>query len=535
MNYTANKEKKNLLNQESTFKTTNNNNSNHEFITRNKLNKVNDFHNNTIEEKENEYFSMDNSLINELLIKPETEQNKLKTSQKQHNNSYNNQMYNAEDHIPSHLYNSLNTDNLKMSNMTKNLKLSDIGDHDDNSHNLNFRNKFDEKELKEVNPQSPPAHFNLYNEFKIKGERRRLIEDSEKQNIKFISKKPKISSNSQIIAINKTEKIIEEVINSYQKNNSKAISFIELGQILTDLRILREVFPKNKIEERKEFMTYKGIKHGLITTKYQEKRRKREINFYEQVWILLNPNNLSHIKMDILVECLKIVFCLASSSSVREISNMLNEFLQAAFFLSINPDEPRIVISPVTDCRMDENDVWSLEKLITEFLALKDNVLAYKTIKHFRQKSMEKIGKTQKENFSFAPNLSLTINKVGHRRTKSSNFFETRVPALISRERLRHQILDEMKKENEQLVNTLLIYFIFSKELKECTFSPAINKRSRRKSTETNNLCTYEKLYNKHDEHLRNLELKKFKKAKENELEELEGCTFSPKINRRKT
>ncbi len=123
------------------------------------------------------------------------------------------------------------------------------------------------------------------------------------------------------------------------------INFIELGQILTELNILKEVFPKNQNDEKKDVMTYRNVKHNLLTTKMQEKRRKKEINFYEQFWIRLNPNNLSHIKMDVLMECLKIISCL-SPSSPKEISVMLNEFLQAAFFLSSNPNESKNLYFP---------------------------------------------------------------------------------------------------------------------------------------------------------------------------------------------
>ena len=68
---------------------------------------------------------------------------------------------------------------------------------------------------------------------------------------------------------------------------------------------------------------------------------------------------------------------------------------------------------------------------------------------------MEKLERSQKEHFSFVPNLITGKNHEGnaHRRTKSNDFFMNRVPALINRERLRIQILEEMKKENEEIVS----------------------------------------------------------------------------------
>ena len=53
-----------------------------------------------------------------------------------------------------------------------------------------------------------------------------------------------------------------------------------------------------------------------------EKRRKIEIDFYEQIWIVLNPDNSEFIKVNILAEFLKILFS-PVSSSVKEISSVL--------------------------------------------------------------------------------------------------------------------------------------------------------------------------------------------------------------------
>ena len=50
------------------------------------------------------------------------------------------------------------------------------------------------------------------------------------------------SNNSHKIAINKIEKMIDDTINKYEKD--KKITFINAGEILTDLKIFRETFPK---------------------------------------------------------------------------------------------------------------------------------------------------------------------------------------------------------------------------------------------------------------------------------------------------
>jgi len=446
-----------------------------------------EYETNIIEEKENEYFSMDNSLINELLKDQEVEEKRNRQSKTDYNPSGNSQIINdhnsnytsnfgnspiheRDNNITTEKLNSrVNTDNANqklkqsvneklISSTQENQKINKpIYNNRNKVNDVRYKGNMNIEELDKVNYNNSKLvtsnNINLFNESRLIEEKKKLVEDTEKQNIKFLSSKPKINNNSQIICINKTEKYIEDIVKLYNKND--AVNFIEFGQILTDLKVLTEVFPKNKTEQ-KEFMSYKNVKTNLISSKMQEKRRKREINFYEQIWIVLNPNNLSSIKVDILIECIKILFCLASST-VKEITIMLNEFLQAAFFLSSNPDEEKNIISPVTDCKMEEKDLWSLDKIVCEFLALKENKLAYKPVHHYRQKSLERLEKIQKENFSFTPNANL--NKPGHRKTHSSNFFESRVPAMISREKLRLQILGEMKKENDEIVSIVIKNF----------------------------------------------------------------------------
>ena len=60
----------------------------------------------------------------------------------------------------------------------------------------------------------------------------------------------------------------------------------------------------------------------LKNVRDNEKRRKIEIDFYEQIWLVLNPDNNEFIKVNILSEFLKILFS-PVSSSVKEISSVL--------------------------------------------------------------------------------------------------------------------------------------------------------------------------------------------------------------------
>jgi hypothetical protein len=152
----------------------------------------------------------------------------------------------------------------------------------------------------------------------------------------------------------------------------------------------------------------KEIKSELKNVRDNEKRRKIEIDFYEQIWIVLNPDNYEYIKVTILAEFLKILFS-PVSSSIKEISSVLKrkinneiEFLQTAFFLNSNADRKKRFISPITEKSISEEDIWNLEKLVKEFLNLKQNMLAYQSINNVSKKLMTEM---EHKNFSFAPQL----------------------------------------------------------------------------------------------------------------------------------
>lgn len=264
--------------------------------------------------------------------------------------------------------------------------------------------------------------------------------------------KTKISNNSHRIAIAKIEKIIDETIQKFQKN--KKISFIEMGQILEDLRIFRQIFQENNDKEQKnKYQSYKDIKLELKNVKEKEKRKKSEVDFYEQIWLILNPENNEAIKSDIFAEILKILFS-PVASSIKEISAILQQFLQAAFFLNSNPDKEKNYISPITEKILNEEEIWPLEKLVKEFLGLKENILAYQKIGNISKNTKEDLDEKNIQN-SFKPKILKKAKGIGDddNEFKSRyNFFYQRLPNLIERDRLRRQVLDEMKKENQDQV-----------------------------------------------------------------------------------
>ena len=307
-------------------------------------------------------------------------------------------------------------------------------------------------EVSGSNRTKTPVELTLYADATKRKEKMQKLEHNQMMNIILDSTKTKISNNSHKIAINKVEKMIDDAIDLYQKDNS--VSFINVGEILTELKIFRETFPKRQKENNKSVQNYKDIQMEMINVKETDKRKQKEVNFYEQLWLTINPGNKPTIKSDILSEILKILFA-PINSNVKEISEILKQFLLTAFFLNSNPEEVKRYISPITEKDINEDDIWPIEKLVKEFLLLKQNLLAYQGIKHFNKTIQSEITKTQKE-MSFAPKINES--------TQGWNYYSERLPALVEREKLRLQVLDEMKKENEE------------NDLKECSFKPKINK-----------------------------------------------------------
>ena len=389
-----------------------------------------------------------------------------------------------------------------------------------NSNNINNSNS-KSFQITEKTISKSPIELSLYKEAEKRKEKREKLEYNNMMNIMLNASKVKMSNNSHKIAINKIERIIDDTVNKYEKD--KKITFINVGEILTELKILRQTFPKeeniinnnnntNNNFNNSNYQSYKDIQLEMINTKENEIRKQKEVNFYEQLWLTLNPGNTKYIKSDILSEILKILLT-PMNSNIKEISDILKQFLLTAFFLNSNPDEVKKYISPITEKEITEEEIWPIEKLVKEFLSLKENLLAYQGLKHFN-KSMQKEINNSKKELSFKPKINES--------SLNWNYYSERLPALVEREKLRQQVLEEMKKENEE------------KDLKECTFKPKINvEKKRRKNSQNNlksNISIFDKLYLTDKGKYEKLKKLKEEEEKKEEEKELEFCTFKPKL-----
>lgn len=205
---------------------------------------------------------------------------------------------------------------------------------------------------------------------------------------------------------------------------------MQLGEIMHLLSFFRESFTATNIylnsssvsqlqemkkkNEGKNYQSYREVQQELKLSKNIKIRKQRELQFLEQLWMTLNPQNEALLRIDTAKEFLKILFS-PLSASIKEMADILSKFLQACFFLSTKSNEVRQVISPITENSVNEEELWSLERLIKEFLNLKENMLAYQGIKNIKPNTVNEFEAHNKV-FTFKPKILKTktteINKM---------------------------------------------------------------------------------------------------------------------------
>jgi hypothetical protein len=237
----------------------------------------------------------------------------------------------------------------------------------------------------------------------------------------------KISNNSYQISINKIEKTIDQSFSFVDNQKTNELNFYQLGEALHILNLFRESFntsnyqinnqsnlissfslSHNSADKKKApklYSNYRDIQQELKLSKKSEIRKQSEILFIEQLWMNLNPENQATIRIDTVKEFLKILFS-PLSSSIKEMADILQKFLQACFFLtSSNKDNnDKVIISPITDKSVHESELWSMEKLVREFLKLKENLLAYQGIKNLKPQTYNQFEAKNKD-FTFKPKI----------------------------------------------------------------------------------------------------------------------------------
>lgn len=373
-----------------------------------------------------------------------------------------------------------------------------------------------------------PIEVELYTDA-LKRKDRKEKNENDKKNL---TQSYKLSNKSYQIAINKIEKLIDIAFESIaNKSFEGKIGFFQLGEILYSIKLFRESFNRNdfiytkskqnrqakeneenayeqielikKTKLNKQYLTYKDIQTSVKLLKKREYRKEREILFVEQLWLLLNneENEFEDDKIEIIKvkEFLKILYS-PICSSIHEISEIIESFLEII-------TRKQSYYSPVIEKVVNKDYIWSIPRLIKEFLNLKENSLAYIEIGHHRKQN-------ENNEFTFKPKISSFAPK----ETKSK--FQLNEMSFEKR----NEYYDSIKREKIEKIEKE----VKTKEISQCTFKPniSINMRNEKENKEE---C-YERLFKDYIKKNEFIEMEEMRNKEQNELKEMSECTFKPTI-----
>ena len=300
-----------------------------------------------------------------------------------------------------------------------------------------------------------PIELVLYDDAAKKREKMENIEKNNLTEIQLNSTRTKINKKSYQIALEQDDKKIEKIINKYSNKRKQGLSIIEMALIFQDLKIFRKLLQNLNINKLALINNINEFKNAIsVAIKEGEKRKNEELNFLEQTWNLLNPEQKSTIRKDIVEGFLKILY--ASIVNISNISNILKQYLQAALFgegiLDLNN-------------KNKNDDKLKLKNYIKLFYKLKENMIAYKNINNYNEGKYEKLINEANKNLTFEPNIP---NNEDYRTTiseRKKNFnFNSLYNRFIQKEKNKQTNLNKLKQNK------------MKEELKELKQKPTVSK-----------------------------------------------------------
>ena len=292
------------------------------------------------------------------------------------------------------------------------------------------------------------------------------------------------------------EKLISKIIlNNSDKN--KQISILGIIKTLHTLKILHNLLSKNKLD---------------LNNLNENVQKQKEVDFVEQIWFLLNPNNKKVINNEIFECFIKLLFPYTNNLKQSAIE-YIEEYIKIINFMEPKSDiknNDEYFYSPLRNEYFSKNKKWSTEKIIQTFFELKRNRIAYK-------KKFEKINKEENKN-----------NENKKKKRTNLNFDELYESFMIkkeAREKTLNIMREEQEKEKEEIIS-------------KYTYIPKIIKNKENKwkniydNNNNNNKSVYDKLYERRKD-----KEKKIKKLKDKfnkydiENKKIEKYSFKPEIN----
>ena len=291
---------------------------------------------------------------------------------------------------------------------------------------------------------------------------------------------------------------------------------MDLAKILTELKIFRELLnlKNNKNNSLKE-IDLKKLRYIVNKIKTGE-RQQEEMEFLEQIWFILNPNNNQYISKDTLEGFLKLLFSYSDNlNSQKDIVSYIKDYLNIVHFMEpknkdnniLNQEEEQYYNSPLRNKIFFIKDIWSIEKLVKFFLKLKKNLIAYERPNYY-YKQMENTFKEKGNNLK------------KNNKNKIQNF-DRLYKIYMEKKEIREKTLKKLREVQEK------------ENLSKCTYKPKITKKDNRKENEENDknkIPVYEKLYMRRKDKekiISNLK-EKYKDEKIKKENEINNLSFQP-------
>jgi len=314
---------------------------------------------------------------------------------------------------------------------------------------------------------------------------------SDSFNIKY-----KMNNKSNKINSTYNEKLISRIINNNSKN--KKISILGIVKSFHDLKIINLLILKNDIDLEQ----LKEIAENI--DEKEESQKKKELEFIEQIWFLLNQNDKEFINEEIFENFIKLIYPYSMHLKqstilyVKEYIKVVN-FMEPKNYIK-NIDE--YYYSPLRHKSFSKNEVWPIEKIVQTFFELKMNSIAYK-------KNYINIDKAKNNN----------INKDKKKEKRKIYNFDKLYESFMLKKNIREKTLKIMREEQEKENY---------ENLSKYTYIPKINKKNEKK-LDLNNTSIYEQLYKRRNDKKRIIEKLKYKYNKDNNKEE-QNLSFKPQI-----
>ena len=263
-----------------------------------------------------------------------------------------------------------------------------------------------------------------------------------------------MNNSSYKILIKFNEKLINKVINKYSKPENN-ISITGMAQCLYELKIFRELLKIDK-KDKKEIKNKRNIINNdsylkeltliklrnILKDIKEGGRKEEELEFLEQIWFVLNPNQKEYINKDIFEGFLKLLYSYSEKlNSKKEIMSCIKDYLNIIHFMEPknNNENGYQYISPIRNIIIDK--IWPIEKIIKIFIKLKKNLIAYESDYLKKSNLNNTVKDTEKEN----------IFKTKNKRNKNEKYnFDKLYKSFMDKKLIKEKTLEKIREIQEK-------------------------------------------------------------------------------------